>query len=259
MEVKYVKRFLIELIRMLIDAFELTAVPSLSLTLVDVSPRRLCWFRKIWPQLFRKICPVGQDDELGQTCCRSWQRGVGRPSKVAPFEQRIKEILDQEPALLGVEILRWLRLDGYTGGKSVLPAREFFRTPIKGLTLGTLHCDELSIAAQDVPAFVLVRHVAHLVHQATLALVDVLAYSEDQRAGDGVDGGVEQDEAYTEPNVFHGGLLLGLRRRVTVRATGPARDRMIVVAVRLCKDGPCRGCADYTAQGSRRYGSALVV
>ena len=48
------------------------------------------------------------------------QRGVGRPSKVTPFEQRIKEILDQQPALLGVEILRRLRLDGYTGGKSAV-------------------------------------------------------------------------------------------------------------------------------------------
>jgi transposase len=48
------------------------------------------------------------------------KRGVGRPSKVAPFEPQIKEILDQEPSLLGVEVLRRLRLDGYTGGKSAV-------------------------------------------------------------------------------------------------------------------------------------------
>jgi hypothetical protein len=37
----------------------------------------LCRFRKFWPPHFRKICPVWRGDELGQTRCRSMQRGEG--------------------------------------------------------------------------------------------------------------------------------------------------------------------------------------
>jgi putative transposase len=36
-----------------------------------------CRFRKFWPPHFRKICPVWRGDELGQTRCRSMQRGEG--------------------------------------------------------------------------------------------------------------------------------------------------------------------------------------
>jgi transposase len=49
-------------------------------------------------------------------------RGIGRPAKAEPFRSVIAEILAQEPRLLSVEILRRVKLQGYTGGKSALYA-----------------------------------------------------------------------------------------------------------------------------------------
>ena len=47
-------------------------------------------------------------------------RGVGRPSTVAQYAQRIAEWLRDEPAVSGAEVLRRVRLVGYGGGKSAL-------------------------------------------------------------------------------------------------------------------------------------------
>jgi transposase len=55
-------------------------------------------------------------DEAGERKRRS----IGRPSKVEPFRQKILELLDQEPQLLTVEILRRMRLEGYNGAKTAL-------------------------------------------------------------------------------------------------------------------------------------------
>ena len=54
----------------------------------------------------------------GQT--RSPVRGVGRPSTVAQYALQIGQWLGDEPALSGAEILRRVRLSGYSGGKSAL-------------------------------------------------------------------------------------------------------------------------------------------
>ena len=48
------------------------------------------------------------------------RRGVGRPSKVEPFRERVIATLKVEPRLMGLEVLRRLREDGYTGAKSAL-------------------------------------------------------------------------------------------------------------------------------------------
>ncbi len=48
------------------------------------------------------------------------RRGVGRPSKVGPFSERIEAILKAEPELPTLELLRRVREDGYLGGKSAL-------------------------------------------------------------------------------------------------------------------------------------------
>src|SRR5438270_3462303 len=48
------------------------------------------------------------------------QRGVGRPSKVARFNELIGKILKAEPELPTLEVLRRVREDGYLGGKSAL-------------------------------------------------------------------------------------------------------------------------------------------
>lgn len=48
------------------------------------------------------------------------RRGIGRPRQSGPFEERARQILDQEPALPTVEILHRLKQEGYRGGKSAL-------------------------------------------------------------------------------------------------------------------------------------------
>ena len=50
------------------------------------------------------------------------QRQVGRPSRVANFRKSILAILQQEPDLASLEILRRAREAGYEGGKTVLYA-----------------------------------------------------------------------------------------------------------------------------------------
>lgn len=46
------------------------------------------------------------------------RRGIGRPSKAAPFRSFVVELLAKEPELMSLEVLRRARLDGYAGGKS---------------------------------------------------------------------------------------------------------------------------------------------
>ena len=47
-------------------------------------------------------------------------RGVGRPSKAAPFQSFVADLLASEPALATVEVLHRLRCAGYDGGKSAV-------------------------------------------------------------------------------------------------------------------------------------------
>jgi hypothetical protein len=48
------------------------------------------------------------------------KRGLGRPSTVVDFEQQIQALLEEEPTIRTVEVLRRLRGDGYDGGKSAV-------------------------------------------------------------------------------------------------------------------------------------------
>src|SRR5512134_4072008 len=50
------------------------------------------------------------------------EKGVGRPSKAEPYRTQVKELLDKEPDLLTVEVLRRMRLEGYGGAKTVMYA-----------------------------------------------------------------------------------------------------------------------------------------
>jgi transposase len=50
------------------------------------------------------------------------RRKIGRPSKAEPFRKYVVELLEKEPRLLSLEILRRARLSGYKGGKSALYA-----------------------------------------------------------------------------------------------------------------------------------------
>jgi transposase len=47
-------------------------------------------------------------------------RAIGRPSKAEAFRPLVEKLLEAEPELRSVEILRRARLDGYAGGKSAL-------------------------------------------------------------------------------------------------------------------------------------------
>ncbi len=48
------------------------------------------------------------------------RRGIGRPAKAEPFRALVAQVLAEEPELLAVEILRRVKLAGYTGGKTAL-------------------------------------------------------------------------------------------------------------------------------------------
>lgn len=50
------------------------------------------------------------------------RRAVGRPSKVEPWRERVQAMVTAEPSLMGLEVLRRLREDGYSGAKSALYA-----------------------------------------------------------------------------------------------------------------------------------------
>jgi transposase len=45
-------------------------------------------------------------------------RRIGRPSTAEPYRDLVREILEQEPGLMSLELLRRARLAGYSGGKS---------------------------------------------------------------------------------------------------------------------------------------------
>jgi transposase len=50
------------------------------------------------------------------------RRGIGRPSKVEPFRELVRKVLEDEPRLLSVEIFRRVKLKGYRGQKSAMYA-----------------------------------------------------------------------------------------------------------------------------------------
>jgi hypothetical protein len=58
---------------------------------------------------------VDVDDEVERR-----KRRIGRPSKAEPFRKFVLGLLDKEPGLMSLEILRRARLQGYTGGKTAL-------------------------------------------------------------------------------------------------------------------------------------------
>lgn len=63
----------------------------------------------------REAPVVAFDDEAERV-----RRRIGRPSKVAVYVARIEALLEAEPGMQTLEILRRVREDGYRGGKSAL-------------------------------------------------------------------------------------------------------------------------------------------
>jgi transposase len=60
--------------------------------------------------------PVGTIDDRPEV----ERRRIGRPGKVAEFEEKIRTLLEEERDLPTVEVLHRLRTDGYRGGKSAV-------------------------------------------------------------------------------------------------------------------------------------------
>jgi transposase len=65
----------------------------------------------------RETTPTEVDD--GREAKR---RGIGRPSKAEPFRELIAKVLEDEPSLPTVEVLRRAKMAGYTGQKTALYA-----------------------------------------------------------------------------------------------------------------------------------------
>lgn len=63
---------------------------------------------------------VLKEEPVEQTVATAPARGVGRPSVARAFASHVQEIFKTEPTLPTVEILRRVKLQGYTGGKSAL-------------------------------------------------------------------------------------------------------------------------------------------
>jgi hypothetical protein len=64
-----------------------------------------------------ETAPADVDDEAERR-----RRGVGRPSLVTGWESRIRTLLEAEPELLGLEVIRCLKVDGCKAAKSQLYA-----------------------------------------------------------------------------------------------------------------------------------------
>lgn len=61
-----------------------------------------------------------RDVERVDDAAERLERGIGRPSLVQDFRKPVIDLLEKEPHLLSVEVLRRMRLEGYSGQKSAL-------------------------------------------------------------------------------------------------------------------------------------------
>jgi transposase len=67
----------------------------------------------------KRVAKEGDVDRVDDAAERL-RREIGRPSLVQDFRKPVTELLEREPHLLSVEVLRRMRLEGYTGQKSAL-------------------------------------------------------------------------------------------------------------------------------------------
>ena len=84
-----------------------------------LSQARIAAIERISERSVRAICdeaPIEDPRDVAQ----ARERGVGRPSVVAPWREKLVAVLAAEPALPTMEILHRLRGQGYVGGKSAL-------------------------------------------------------------------------------------------------------------------------------------------
>lgn len=86
-----------------------------------LSLSEICKLTGVSERTIRRIMAEPPVDEIDDGACRR-ARGIGRPSKVEAYRPLVTKLLQAEPELRSVEILRRARLDGYRGGKSALYA-----------------------------------------------------------------------------------------------------------------------------------------
>ena len=67
----------------------------------------------------KRVAKEGDIEQVDDAAERA-RRGIGRPSLVEDFRKPIVDLLDQESDLKSVEVLRRMRLAGYTGQKTAL-------------------------------------------------------------------------------------------------------------------------------------------
>jgi transposase len=69
----------------------------------------------------RTVRRVAQEETVShlEDSVERQQRRIGRPSTVESYREMVAKLLVEEPALLSVEIVRRMRVAGYTGGKTV--------------------------------------------------------------------------------------------------------------------------------------------
>src|SRR5258706_10001 len=67
----------------------------------------------------KRVVKEGDIEHVDDAAARV-ERGIGRPSLVQDFRKRVTDLLEKEPGLLSVEVVRRMRLDGYIGQKSAL-------------------------------------------------------------------------------------------------------------------------------------------
>ena len=70
----------------------------------------------------RSVKRVVKEDDIERVddAAERLERAIGRPSLVQDFRKRVTDLLEKEPGLLSVEVVRRMRLDGYIGQKSAL-------------------------------------------------------------------------------------------------------------------------------------------
>ncbi len=71
----------------------------------------------VWKRSVRRMEAAPAVTE-GDTAAERLRRQIGQPAKAQPFRKFALELLAQEPDLLTLEVTRWAREAGYSGGKS---------------------------------------------------------------------------------------------------------------------------------------------
>lgn len=68
----------------------------------------------------RTVRRIAKEAPVGEVVSEPAKRSVGRPSKTARWRDFVKQLFDDEPALMSLEVFRRCKAEGYSGGKSAI-------------------------------------------------------------------------------------------------------------------------------------------